>query len=71
MGLVHSRRGIGVKVTEHAAALCREQTRAMVQAHLRDAVAQCVAAGLTEAEVHKVVAAALGSGALPYAPYAY
>lgn len=66
MKLVHTRRGVGVTVAEKAPKLCQDAMRQMVVEHLRDAVAECVATGLSAAEIRKVVSEAIDGGALPY-----
>jgi len=68
LGLLYSRRGVGVTVTENAPNLCRDSTIAMVKEHLRCSIAQCVATGLDNAAIQEVVDEALASGAKPYEP---
>ncbi len=67
MGMVKTRRGIGVKVSDGARALCKKRVQDMVKHHLRDAVGECTAAGLTTAQIRKIISDAISSG---YAPYA-
>lgn len=64
--LVHTRRGVGVTVSEKAPKISRETTLAMVKNHLTDAVAECVAAGLTTAEIRKMVTETIDSKVAPY-----
>lgn len=66
MGLVHTRRGVGVTVSEEAPGLCTKRVHKMVKAHLRDAVAECIASGISAADIRKDVKAALDSKATPY-----
>ena len=66
MGLVHTRRGVGVTVSEKALKLCGGKTRAMVENHLADSVAECLACGLSAVDVRKVVSSAIDSGRAPY-----
>lgn len=66
MGLITSRRGIGVKIAEKARNQCRKPVQDMVRSHLRDAVGECLSAGLTEAQIRKVVADTIKSGYTPY-----
>lgn len=66
MHLVQTRRGIGVKVSEGAASLCKKNVQNMVKQHLRDAVGESAAAGLSPAQIRKIVLAAIRSGYLPY-----
>lgn len=67
MGLVLTRRGIGVKVSDGARGLCKKRVKEMVRQHLRDAVGECNASGLSPAQIRKITSDALSSG---YAPYA-
>jgi len=64
--LVHTRRGVGVTVSEKAPKICRENTVVMVKEHLTDAVAECVSCGVPSADVRKVVSATIESGVVPY-----
>lgn len=66
-GLVTTRRGIGFQVASNARARCKSGIHEMVKQHLRDAVIACAAAGLTKAQVKKLVAGALASNHRPYA----
>lgn len=66
MGLVSTRRGVGVSITSRAPKLCVEAARKLARDHLRDAVAECVASGLTPAAVRKIVTDSIESGARPY-----
>lgn len=70
LGLVRTRRGVGVTVTDQAVKICKIETRKMVKANLTNAVAQCTASGLNASEIRKVVTGALENGAIPYAPTA-
>lgn len=67
MGLVSTRRGVGVTTTGEALNLTREKTRQMVRGHLRDAVAECVATGIPPREIQKVLEDTVSTGHLPYA----
>lgn len=64
--LVHTRRGVGVTVSEKAPKISRDSTRTMVRNHLRDAVAECVASGIDPAEVRELVEETITSGMTPY-----
>lgn len=66
MQLVHTRRGVGVTVSDAAPGLCSDRIHSMVQAHLRDAVAECVASGISATDVRKYVKAAIDGNAQPY-----
>lgn len=64
--LVHTRRGVGVTVSEKAPKLSKDVTRAMVRNHLKDAVAECIATGLTPQELKSIVNETIESGCNPY-----
>lgn len=66
MQLVHTRRGVGVTVSEKAPKLCRDSAREMARNHLIDAVAECTSSGIPAAEVRKLVSKAIDDGVLPY-----
>lgn len=51
MHLLVTRRGVGVQVAPHAAKTCRANTLAMVRRHLRMAVGECIASGMTDKQV--------------------
>ena len=63
---MHTRRGVGVTVSEKAPKVCRETTVTLVKGHLMDAVAECVASGLPGTEIRKVVSETIEAGVLPY-----
>jgi GntR family transcriptional regulator len=65
-GLIISRRGIGIRVADGARRRCKAEVLDLVRRHLRDAVGQCAAAGLTDAQTRKIVSATLASGYQPY-----
>ena len=67
MGLVRTRRGIGVNVSDNARALCKKRVHDMVKQHLRDAVGECTSAGLTPAQISKITSSVISSGYSPYA----
>jgi GntR family transcriptional regulator len=64
--LVHTRRGVGVTVAEKAPKIVRESTTAMVKSHLTDAVAENVAAGISAADIRKIVADTIDAKTAPY-----
>ena len=64
--LIVSRRGVGVSVAENARARCKADVHDMVRKHLRDAVGECNAAGLTKQQIQKLVAQTLASDYEPY-----
>lgn len=66
MGLVHTRRGVGVTVSEDAYKKCASDTRRMALAHLRDAVAECLAAGISVTDIKKSANKAVEDNPSPY-----
>jgi len=66
VGLIVTRRGVGVRVAEHARAKCKRQTRAMVSSHLQDAVSECAATGLSKDEIMGIVNKTLIGNHRPY-----
>lgn len=66
MKLVTTRRGVGVSVTAEAPKLCRGTTRDLAWGHLKDAVAECKACGLQDADILKHVKDTIASGCRPY-----
>lgn len=66
MGLVYTRRGVGVMITDKAAKLCREPARKMARSHLREAVAECTACGMDAGAIVAEAKTAISDGALPY-----
>ena len=68
MGLAFTRRGVGVIVAEGARGRCLAGTRAMALAHLREAAAECLAGGLTHAEIRACVDRTVQEAPPPYAP---
>lgn len=68
MGLVHTRRGVGVTVSEKAPKLCKDSARTTVKAHLKDAVAECGACGLAASEIRSIVSETIQAGSMPYEP---
>ncbi|MCC6698788.1 MAG: GntR family transcriptional regulator [Candidatus Hydrogenedentes bacterium] len=67
MGIVQTRRGIGVTVTDRAFKIATGKSMQMVQAHLREAVGECIAVGLKPTDIRSAVSAAVDSGIPPYA----
>lgn len=54
MGLVNTRRGVGVTVTQDGPRLCRERVRNSAKALLKEALQACLAAGIPAADVLKL-----------------
>ena len=68
MGLVNTKRGVGVLVAEKARRRCEKDVQETVRKHLSDATAACTAAGLEAREIRQVMESALKNGKLPFAP---
>ena len=66
LGLLHTKRGVGVTVTERALELCKESSRETVTSHLKDAVAECIATGIRGKEIERIVGETIASDLLPY-----
>lgn len=66
MGIVETRRGVGVSVTAKAPKLCANATQGMVEVHLRDAVAECIAAGYSPSDVRAIVSNTIEAQITPY-----
>jgi DNA-binding transcriptional regulator YhcF (GntR family) len=66
MGLVYTRRGVGVMVSEKASKLCREPMRKLALAHLKESVAECLACGMDAATIQADVKNAIAKGVKPY-----
>jgi len=54
-GIVTARRGVGMEVLEGAQALCKAKRRELVQTHIRQALREASASGLSADEVRRLV----------------
>ncbi len=68
MGLLYSRRGMGVFVNKGARDLCREKCRTKIISRIHEVVTEAGAAGMTPKEIRKVCNTCFSSGCAPYAP---
>lgn len=66
MGIVNTRRGVGVTVTDGAYKIAHAKATQMVGAHLRETVGECVAVGMKPSEIRAAVSSVLEGGGLPY-----
>ena len=66
MGLLYTRRGMGVFVNRNIEAKCREECRKRIIGRMHEVVAEGKAAGMTRKEVVEIVEASLGIDASPY-----
>jgi GntR family transcriptional regulator len=55
MGVLESRRGVGMAVTAEGPKRCRERRKEIVRGRVRDALREAAAAGLTHDDVHTLV----------------
>jgi len=66
MGIVYTRRGMGVFINKGIEAKCRDDCRRRVVARLHEVVASAKAAGLSTQEVKEVCARSYATGGDPY-----
>jgi len=66
MGLLYTRRGMGVFVNKGIEGKCREDCRKRIIGRLHEVVAEAKAAGMTSREINDVVDRSLASDASPY-----
>ncbi|HPO14560.1 MAG TPA: GntR family transcriptional regulator [Candidatus Hydrogenedentes bacterium] len=66
MGIVFTRRGMGVYISRDAASRCTEDCRRRVIGRLHEVVAEAKSAGMTGQEIKQVCAKCLDSDAVPY-----
>ena len=55
MGVLETRRGLGMAVSADGPKLCRERRKESVRERVRDAVREAAAAGLTPDDLHQLV----------------
>jgi len=66
MGLVYTRRGMGVFINKGVEAKCRDATRNEIKGKLFESVCEAKAAGMTLKEVKQVMQESYASDASPY-----
>lgn len=62
MGLIHTRRGVGVTVTVDAPKLCRDRARAQARALLAEAIQDCLTAGVPAPEITRLAGRVASEG---------
>lgn len=67
MGLLYTRRGMGVFINKGVEARVREEARKRVIARLHEVAAEANAAGMSETEILDIVRRSVRSGGAPYA----
>lgn len=68
MGLLYTRRGMGVFINKGVEVKCRENVRLRIIYRLHEVVSEAKAAGLSPSEVKQIVEESLKSDASLYAP---
>jgi GntR family transcriptional regulator len=66
MGLLYTRRGMGVFVNKNIDAKCREECRKRIIGRMHEVVAEAKAAGMMRKEIIDIVEASLAVDASPY-----
>lgn len=66
MGLLYTRRGMGVFINKNIETKCREDCRRRIIGRMHEVVAEAKAAGMSKAEVLEVVDKSLSSDTPPY-----
>lgn len=67
MGLLYTRRGMGVFVNKGIETKCREECRKRIIGRLHEVVSEAKSAGMTKKEVSEVVDASMALDVAPYA----
>jgi len=68
MGLLYTRRGMGVFVSKGIEAKCRERCRKRIIGRMHEVVAEAKSAGMTDKEVLEIVQKSLEYDLAPYQP---
>ena len=68
MGLLYTRRGMGVFVNKGVDVKCREDTRRRIIGRLHEVASESKAAGLTGKEIIEIVNKSMEIGGTPYGP---
>lgn len=68
MGLLYTRRGMGVFINKNIESKCREDVRRRLVNRLHEVTAEAKAAGLNGSEIKEIVDASLKTDAMPYGP---
>lgn len=66
MGLLYTRRGMGVFIQKGVEAKCRESVRRGIIEHLHEVVAEGKSAGMTNKEIQAIVSKCCGAESSPY-----
>lgn len=68
MGLLYTRRGMGVFVEKGIENKCRQETGGVIVGRLHEILAEAKAAGMDKSEINAVVKKCLANNAQPYSP---
>jgi len=68
MGLLYTRRGMGVFINKGIEAKCREDCRKRIIGRLHEVIAEAKSSGMSRKEVGDIVEASLSADASPYGP---
>lgn len=68
MGLIYTRRGMGVYIKKDARVECQERIRSEIIGRLHEAISEGKAAGMTAVEIKAAVKGCLASNVKPYGP---
>jgi GntR family transcriptional regulator len=66
LGLLYTRRGMGVYVNKGVEAKCREETHRRIIARLHEVMMEAKAAGISEKDIAAITKASLASDSSPY-----
>ena len=66
MGLLYTRRGMGVFVNKGIESKCREDCHRRIIGRLHEVIAEAKAAGMTDKQIDEVVAKSVASDSAPY-----
>jgi GntR family transcriptional regulator len=68
MGLLYTRRGMGVFINKGVETKCREEVRKRVITRMHEVIAEAKASGMTDKEINEIVDKSMQSDASPYGP---
>ncbi len=66
MGIVYTRRGMGVYINRGVEAKCKEESRQRIVGRLHEVVSEAKAAGMTAQEIKAICTASCATDATPY-----
>lgn len=66
MGLLYTRRGMGVFINKGIESKCRDEVRKRIANRMHEVIAEAKAAGMTQKEIIDIAERGIASNALPY-----